>query len=103
MDMLYRAYSNPLDLMNMYINQGRFGKFVTGFLEAEYDRRKEDAERDEEWKLWIMYVHSYSDKAFGEWKSEVIKTAKTDTRKANKDQELTDDGIQSIVHGLFPS
>ena len=103
MDMLYRAYSNPLDLMNMYINQGRFGKFVTGFLEAEYDRRKEDAEKDEEWKLWIMYVHSYSEKSFGEWKSEVIKNAKTDRRKANKDYELTDDGIQDIVSGLFPS
>ena len=103
MDMLYRAYSNPLDLMNMYINQGRFGKFVTGFLEAEYDRRKEDAEKDEDWKLWMMYIHSYSDKPFGEWKSEVIKNAKTDTRKANKDNELTDDGIQSIVSKLFPS
>ena len=32
MDMLYRAYSNPLDLMNMYINQGVLNK-VTGFFE----------------------------------------------------------------------
>jgi hypothetical protein len=103
MDMLYRAYSNPLDLMNRYINQGRFGKFVTGFLEAEYDRRKEEAEKDENWKLWIMYVHSYSEKSFGEWKSEVIKNAKTDRRNANKDYELTNDGIKSIISGLFPS
>ena len=106
MDMLYRAYSNPLDLMNMYINQGRFGKFVTGFLEAEYDRRKEEVEKDEDMKLWIMYVqylHIYPEKSFAEWKSEVIKTAKTDTRKANKDHDLTDNGIQAIVNGLFPS
>ena len=103
MDMLYRSYSNPLDLMNMYINQGRFGKFVTGFLEAEYERRKEEAEKDEEWKLWMMYIHSYSEKSFGEWKSEVIKNAKANTRKANKDGEMTDDDIQSIINGLFPS
>ena len=106
MDMLYRAYSNPLDLMNMYINQGRFGKFVTGFLEAEYDRRKAEAEKDEDMKLWIMYVqylHAYPEKSFGEWKSEVIKNAKTGTHNANKDYELTDDGIQAIVSGLFPS
>ena len=106
MDMLYRAYSNPLDLMNVYINQGRFGKFVTGFLEAEYERRKTETEKDEDWKLWmlyIMYLQNYPDKSFAEWKSEVIKNAKTDTRKANKDHDLTDDGIQAIVNGLFPS
>lgn len=103
MDMLYRAYSNPLDLMNIYINQGRFGKFVTGFLEAEHERRKEEAEKDGDWKLWMMYINSYSDKSFGEWKSEVLKTANTKTRKANKDHELTDDGIKAIVGRLFPS
>lgn len=103
MDMLYRAYSNPLDLMNIYINQGRFGKFVTGFLEAEYDRRKAEAEKDENWKLWIMYVHSYSEKTFGEWKSEVIKTAKPNKGKASKDDEMTDEDIQSIFSNLFPS
>ena len=103
MDMLYRAYSNPLDLMNTYINQGRFGKFVTGFLEAEYERRKEKAERDEDWKLWMLYINSCSDKPFGEWKSEVLKTANTKTRKANKDHDLTDDGIQSIIGRFFPS
>jgi hypothetical protein len=102
MDMLYRAYSNPLDLMNLYINQGRFGKFVTGFLEAEYERRKEEAEKDNDWKLWVMYVHSYSEKSFSEWKKEALKNA-SDTRRKNRDDELNDDGIQSIVNKLFPS
>ena len=102
MDMLYRAYSNPLDLMNLYINQGRFGKFVTGFLEAEYERRKTEAEKDEEWKLWVMYIHTYSDKSFADWKRDALKTA-SDTRKKNRDYELNDDGIQAIVNNLFPS
>lgn len=102
MDMLCRAYSNPWDLMNLYINQGRFGKFVTGFLEAEYERRKEEAEKDNDWKLWVMYVHSYSEKSFSEWKKEASKNA-SDTRKKNRDDELNDDGIQSIVNKLFPS
>ena len=102
MDMLCRAYSNPWDLMNMYINQGRFGKFVTGFLESEYERRKEDAEKDYEWKLWMMYINSYSDKSFGEWKQDIQKNASGNTRKT-KDDDLTDDGIQSIVNKLFPS
>lgn len=103
MDMLYRAYSNPLDLMNLYINQGRFGKFVTGFLEAEYEKRKEKAERDNDWKLWMMYVHSYSDMTFSEWKQKAVEESKPNTRKASKDNELTDDGIKAIVNKLFPS
>lgn len=100
--MLYRAYSNPMDLMNMYINQGRFGKFVTGFLEAEYEKRKEEADKDYEWKLWMMYINSYSDMSYGEWKDSVQKNASNRTRK-NKDDNLTDDGIKSIVDKLFPS
>ena len=102
MDMLYRAYSNPLDLMNMYINQGRFGKFVTGFLEAEYERRKETAEKDFDWKLWMMYINSITDKSFGEWKESVLDNASTKTRKT-KDDDLTDDGIEAIMGKLFPS
>ena len=102
MDMLYRAYSNPLDLMNMYINQGRFGKFVTGFLEAEYDRRKNEAEKDFDWKLWMMYINSMTDITFGEWKESVIKNASDKTRKT-KDDNLTDDGIKTIMDRLFPS
>ena len=103
MDMLYRAYSNPLDLMNLYINQGRFGKFVHGFLEAEYEKRKEKADQDNEWKLWLMYVHSYSEKTFSEWKTQAIKESKNNTRKANKDEDLTEDGIKSIFNKCFPS
>ena len=102
MDMLYRAYSNPLDLMNHYINQGRFGKFVTGFLEAEYERRKAEDEKDYNWKLWMMYINSYSDMTFGEWKESVHKNASERKRK-NKDDDLTDDGIEAIVNELFPS
>ena len=102
MDMLYRAYSNPLDLMNRYINQGRFGKFVAGFLEAEYDRRKEESERDYDWKLWMMYINTASDMSYGEWKESVQKNASNKNRKT-KDDNLTDDGIQAIVSKLFPS
>ena len=102
MDMLYRAYSNPLDLMNIYINQGRFGKFVTGFLEAEYERRKQEAEKDQDWKLWMMYINSLSDKNFADWKDSVL--PRSDSKKhGTKDRDLTDEGIQSIITNLFPS
>ena len=102
MDMLYRAYSNPLDLMNMYINQGRFGKFVTGFLESEYERRKAEDEKDFDWKLWMMYINSITEKNFGEWKESVLDNVSEKTRKT-KDDDLTDDGIKAIYDRLFPS
>jgi hypothetical protein len=102
MDMLYRAYSNPMDLMNMYINQGRFGKFVTGFLESEYEKRKEAAEKDYDWKLWMMYINSAAEVSYGEWKRNIEKNVSDKTRKT-KDYDLTDDGIKSIVSKLFPS
>lgn len=100
--MLYRAYSNPMDLMNRYINQGRFGKFVTGFLEAEYERRQEEAEKDYDWKLWMMFINTASDMSYGEWKESIQKNASDKMRK-NKDDNLTDDGIKTIIDKLFPS
>jgi hypothetical protein len=102
MDLLYRAYSNPMDLMNMYINQGRFGTFVKGFLDAEYERRKEEAEKDYEWRLWVAYVHSYSDLSYDKWKEKVCKPVST-TGNGRSDSELTDDGIRSIMNRLFPA
>jgi hypothetical protein len=86
----------------MYINQGRFGKFVTGFLEAEYEKRKEEAEKDLDWKLWMMYINSMTDMTFGEWKDSVHKNASDKTRR-NKDDDLTNEGINTIVNKLFPS
>ena len=84
----------------MYITHRRFGKFVHGFIEAEYERKKQEAERDNDWKLWVAYVHSYSDKSYDEWKKQVFQTSST--KKAGKsDADLTDEGIKSIIDSLF--
>ena len=91
-----------MDLMTRYINSGQFGKFVTGFIEAEYERRKADAEKDLEWKLWMMYINSVTEMSFGEWKESVHKNASNKTRR-NKDDDLTSDGINTIMNKLFPS
>ena len=101
MDMLYSRYSNPLDLVNMYINQGRFGTFVKGFLDAEYKRKVEEAEKDKDLKLWIAYVHSDSKESFGTWKNNICKTD-SKSGKPNGDENLDDEGIQNIIENLFP-
>ncbi len=104
MDMLYARYSSPMDLMCTYINRGRFGDFIKGFIQAENDRKKAEAERDEELKEWIAYVHSYSEKSFDDWKADLLVAARTKTgKKTGGDYDLDDKGIQDIYAKLFPN
>ena len=88
-----------MDLMSSYINRGRFGEFVSSVLEAEYQRRKEQVEKEEDMKLWIMFCHSETDMSFVEWKKAVLRSA--DNKKANRDHDLNDDSIKAIIDDLF--
>lgn len=101
MDALYRAYSSPMELISRYSQSGRFGTFVEGFILAEHERKKAEAEHENERMLWAAYIHSYSDKTFSEWKKEAM-PGPSGTRKGS-DGELTDEGISHIMKGLFPS
>lgn len=97
--MLYSRYSNPMDLVERYIKQRRFGKFVQGFMGAEYERKKQEAERDQEWMLWVAYVHSYSDKSFNDWKKSVM--APTNTSGAKSTADMTDGDIKALYIKFF--
>lgn len=99
MDLLYSRYASPMDLIKRYISRGQFGKFVTDFLEAENERRKEQAAKEDEWKLWMMYVHSYSEESFYDWKKRVLKPGSQ--RKTSNDSDLTNEGIMSIIDETF--
>lgn len=86
--MLYRRYANPKELMQAYIKRGRFGEFVENIIDAENKRRREEAEKEEEHKLWTMYIHSMSDKSFIDWKKELFspKQKKPDTYSMTDEQ-----------------
>ena len=88
-----------MDLVGRYIKQRRFGKFVQNLIEAEYERKKKEAEKDQEWMLWVAYVHSYSNKSFSDWKKTIMKSEST--TKRGSDASLTDKDVQSIMDGLF--
>lgn len=106
MDLLYSRYASPMDLISLYINRRRFGKFVESVLDAEYQRKKDEAERTEDWKLWVMYTQLLSngltDESFNDWKLRVCKPTNA-KRKSGGDENLTEDGMKSIVNKLFPS
>lgn len=89
-----------MDLVKMYINQRRFGAFVQRFMEAEYERRKQEAEKENDLKLWIAFVHSYCGKTYDEWKKQTFQPGST-TPTGKSDADLNDDGIQAIFDDLF--
>ena len=101
MDLLYSRYSRPLDLMNRYINQGRFGKFVSEFLDAEYERRREEARQERDRKLWQVYIRSDSKDSFETWKTRVCQVDDR-TGEPSGDINLDNDGIEKILTKLFP-
>ena len=75
MDLLYSRYSNPMELMTIYIEQGRFGEFVKNIIDMDKKRKKEADEKAENDRLWSAYIRSYSNKSFPEWKKEIAQQA----------------------------
>ncbi len=71
MDLLFSRYASPLDFMGLYINQGRLPEFVSQVVDMENERRKQEAEKESDDKLWQAYIRSMSKKNFSEWKKEV--------------------------------
>lgn len=103
MDLLYSRYSNPMDLIALYINQGRFGTFVSGFLEAEQKRKQEEQDKFDDMRLWIAYVHSHAEISFDAWKNSLAQKsgANKPNAKRNGDLELDERGMESIINNLF--
>lgn len=100
--MLCRAYSNPFDLMNLYIKQGRFGKFVEEFIKLENERTKEEREKETDNRLWIAYLLNGEKESYQAFKSRVMgNNAESNGATVSGDENLDDKGIQSILDSLF--
>lgn len=92
MDMMYQRYTCPLEFMNLYIENGQFGQLVTDIIESEHKRKQEEAEKEEERKLWELYLHSMSDKSFNEWKNEML------TQSQPVSHEMTDAQVDATIN-----
>lgn len=105
MDLLYSRYSNPREFMRPYIDSGRFGEFVEEIIRAENQRRKEQEEKADDEKLWIAYVHSRSDKAYNDWKTDVLTPVSRggSTAPRKRDEDMTNEDIARLMNRLFPS
>jgi hypothetical protein len=59
-----------MEFMKMYINQGRFGEFVEEILAMDRKRKDEEAEKENDNKLWTAYLLSgKKEQSFNEWKA----------------------------------
>lgn len=99
MDLLFTKYANPQECIALYIERGRFGDFVTNIIDQENERLRKEAEKEEDWKLWTLFLHSSSGESFNDWKKRILKTGE---RKHGADENLTDAGIKAIIDSLFP-
>lgn len=102
MDLLFSRYASPFEFMRPYIETGQFGEFVTEIILAENRRRKEQAEKEDENMLWAAYIHSFSDKSYVDWKSEVLKPASPEST-GKKDEDMTNADIDALLKRLFSS
>ena len=89
MDLLHSRYASPLEFMRLYVEQGRFGEFVEQILGLDFKRRKEEAEKENEHKLWTMYIHSMSDKSFIDWKKGLME------QKPQESYSMTNEQVEA--------
>ena len=87
--------------MHTYIEQGRFGEFVENIVELENNRIREETEKENEDRLWQMYIHSYSEKSFIQWKDEVMNGQPQNKETSNNNSHslsMTDEQVQNQLN-----
>lgn len=80
------------------MEDGRFGEFVQEIISSENKRLKDEAQKEEDRKMWELYLHSASDKSFRDWKEEVIGR---NNKVGKRDADLTNDDVDAIINRLF--
>lgn len=103
MDMLFNRYACPIEFMKIYIEQGRFGEFVKEIIQLDSKRQSEESEKEEEQKLWDLYLHCMSDKSFADWKKEIQKQDQPAKQSMTNDQvDATINNSRQILKSFSP-
>ena len=79
-----------MEFMNTYIKQGRFGEFVANILEMDHKRKQEAAKKENDDRLWSIYIRSDSSKSFKVWKEELAQ------RKEPEVYSMTDKQVADV-------
>ena len=62
-----------MEFMNIYIDQGQLSEFVTRILLTDRKNKEETAQKEDDDRLWLAYIHSMTDMSFHDWKDELRK------------------------------
>ena len=76
-DLLFKQYASPFDFLDGISQMGMFEDGLINLLK-----------QDQEKKMWELYLHSYPNCSFNEWKEKAIK---------EKPKELTQEEITTQV------
>ena len=74
--MLYEKYASPNELINRMLKTGRLYDFVKHVVK----RKNEEAEKEEDNKLWLAYLSSNSRETFAAWKNELVNGLQVEQR-----------------------
>lgn len=84
-------------LIRLYIDQGRFGEFVSEIIRLDYERKKEEAEEKNDNRLWQMYLNNsmtmQEPMSFEDWKVGVTQNA----RNQPKNHKMTNEQVKDTV------
>lgn len=92
MDLLYRRYADPISFLSKMIYKGNFTKTITDI----WNEAQEE-------KLFEMYLHSYSDKSFNEYKEEMITQNRIEKTMSKEFVKATIKESESILENFIPA
>ena len=75
-----------MEFMRLYIEQGRFGEFVTEILKMDSKRKQEAAKEKDDDRLWEAYIRSMSEKSFSEWKKDLFEQKQPENYSMTNEQ-----------------
>lgn len=103
MDLLYSRYANPAEFMNAYIMQGRFGEFVDNILKMDRERKKETAQKYQDDRLWLAYIHSMTEQSFRDWKNGLIRNKEPASyTMTDKQAAIVKNHVKGILNRIVP-
>ena len=85
MGLLYEKYASPNELINRMLKTGRLYDFVKHVVK----RKNEEAEKEEDNKLWLAYLSSNSGKTFATWKKEIINGSQVAEKRPQQHQGIS--------------
>lgn len=92
-DLLYKRYANPLQLLDIMIQTHRLSEFVDTFIEKYNEEEKEKVM----WEIWLHRVH---DKTYSEF-VEIVDGSNQAMPTAEEIVTIVDDTV-SILDGFQP-